>query len=76
MRKLIFVLLLTGCSATGKIDVDKAVVAHTNAITAIAQYVGALQELGVLPTAEEAQKRLAEKEAKDKAEKEKSAAKK
>ena len=66
MRKLIFVLLLSGCSATGKIDVDKAVVAHTNAITAIAQYVGALQELGVLPTAEEAQKRLAEKEAKEK----------
>ncbi len=66
MRKLIFVLLLTGCSATGKIDVDKAVVAHTNAITAIAQYVAALQELGVLPTAEEAQKRLAEKQAKEK----------
>lgn len=66
MRKLIFVFLLTGCSATGKIDVDKAVVAHTNAITAIAQYVGALQELGVLPTAEEAQKRLAEKQAKEK----------
>lgn len=66
MRKLIFVLLLTGCSATGKIDVDKAVIAHTNAITAIAQYVAALQELGVLPTAEEAQKRLAEKQAKEK----------
>lgn len=65
MRKLIFVLLLTGCSATGKIDVDKAIVAHTQAITGIAQYVAALQELGVLPTVDEAEKRLKEKAEKE-----------
>jgi hypothetical protein len=49
--------------------VDRAVVAHTTAITAIAEYVAALQELGVLPTAEEARKRLEEKQAKLDAEK-------
>ncbi len=66
MRKLILVLLLTGCSATGKVDLDKAVVAHTQAITSIAQYVAMLQEIGALPTVEEAEKRLAEKAAKEK----------
>jgi len=59
MRRLLFVLLLCGCSAAGKQnEVDAAIATHSAVITAITEYVANLQQLEILPTAAEAKAKL------------------
>lgn len=57
MKKLILVMLFTGCASTAQTaQLEKAVQQQAIVIDAIVNYIGKLQEKGVLPKPEEEKK--------------------